>query len=57
MQAIVEIKQVYGNELIYPVNDVAQKLANLAGTKTLQRDTIKIAKELGFTFTQKQREI
>ena len=57
MKALVEIKQVYGNELVYPVNDVAQKLAQLAGTKTLNSNTIQLAKELGFKFTQKQREI
>jgi len=50
MQATVKIKNVYGNETIYPVDETAQKLAQLAGTKTLTRRTIQIAKDLGINF-------
>lgn len=39
---LVDIKQVYGNETIYPVNILAHSLAALAGTKTLTRHAINI---------------
>ena len=52
--AIVEIREVYGNRTIYPVNDTALYLARIAGTKTLTEQTIKHAKALGFSFEIKQ---
>ena len=45
----VEIRNVYGNEAIYPANDAAATFAAIAGTKTLRRETITLAKSLGFT--------
>jgi len=48
--AQVEIKEVYGNRAVYPVNDTARYLAQLAGTKTLTTSTINTAKNMGFTF-------
>jgi hypothetical protein len=48
--AQVEIKEVYGNRAVYPVNDTAHYLAQLAGTKTLTTGTINTAKNMGFTF-------
>jgi hypothetical protein len=50
MIAQVEIKEVYGNKTIYPLNDQAKLLAQIAGTKTLTALTVKLAKDLGFTF-------
>jgi hypothetical protein len=52
--AIVEIREVYGNRTIYPVNEIALNLASIAGTKTLTEPTIRHAKALGFTFEVKQ---
>ena len=52
--AIVEVREVYGNRTIYPVNDVAQYLARIAGTKTLTTGTVALAKNMGFTFQIKQ---
>lgn len=57
MQATVQIKNVYGNETIYPVDDTAKRIAHLAGTKTLTRQTINIAKALGFEFVVQQQEV
>ena len=51
MSIEVEIKNVYGNEAIYPVNAAAKTFAQIAGTKTLKRDTIALAKTLGYTVT------
>ena len=45
----VEIKNVYGNDLIYPINEVGIKFACLLKKKTLTKDELKIIKELGFT--------
>lgn len=50
MQATVRIKNVYGNETIYPENELAQNIARLAGTKTLTRQAIKVARDMGITF-------
>ena len=52
--AIVEIREVYGNRTIYPMNAVADCLALLAGTKTLTDKTINIAKSMGYIFEVKQ---
>jgi hypothetical protein len=43
----VEARTVYGNTLIYPVNDAAHALAKIAGTKTLSPNVILLAKEIG----------
>lgn len=50
MTVLVEIKNVYGNETIYPKNDVARKFAEIAGTKTLTRDVVNMIKDLGYSF-------
>lgn len=44
----VRIKNVYGNELIYPVNDTAKTFAQLTGAKTLTRQTIDLVVKLGY---------
>ena len=54
MNIIVTIKQVYGNEAIYPVCDKAKALAALAGTKTLTRAALTQIKNLGFQITVQQ---
>jgi hypothetical protein len=50
MIAQIEVKEVYGNKTIYPVNDQARLLARIAGTKTLTASTVILAKQLGFVF-------
>jgi hypothetical protein len=50
MIAQIEVKEVYGNKTIYPVNEQARLLARIAGTKTLTTSTVSLAKELGFHF-------
>ncbi len=50
MQLALNIKSVYGKELIYPVCNGAKALARIAGTKTLSRNNIEDAKALGHTF-------
>jgi len=57
LEAVVQIKNIYGNERIIPINEKAQLLAKIAGTKTLTRETIDLAKSLGFTFIVQQETI
>ena len=49
MNIVVKIRNVYGNERIYPVCETANAFAELAGTKTLTRRHVEIIKRLGFT--------
>lgn len=44
----VIIKNVYGVERIYPVNDTAKILTSLTRKKTLDRDEIEVIKKLGY---------
>lgn len=45
---VVEIKNVYGNERIYPLNFV-NELETLTGQKTISRRHIEMLKNMGFT--------
>lgn len=49
MEITVRIKNVYGNELIYPVCQQALSFAAIAGTKTLSRNDIAHIRDIGFT--------
>jgi hypothetical protein len=44
----VIIKNVYGVERIYPVNETAKKITSLTRKKTLDRDEIEVIKNLGY---------
>ena len=44
----VSIRNSYGEDRVYPLNSQATRLAMLAGTKTLTRGTLDIAKAMGF---------
>jgi hypothetical protein len=45
----VQVRNVFGNDLIYPVNDAARALASLTGRKTLYMEDLKLAKQLEHT--------
>ena len=47
-RCIVDIKQVYGNETVYPVCENAKLFAQLAGTRTLTRSALSVIKQLGY---------
>lgn len=49
MIAQFQTKSVYGNDLIYPVNDTAKKLVQLTGRKTVDKIQLKMMESLGFT--------
>ena len=55
--ALVTIKTIYGQDRVYPANDVAYALAALLGAKTFTREQIAKAKELGYTFEIKAPEV
>lgn len=53
---IVRVETKYGVERIYPVNPIAAALAQLAGTKTLARADLAIARDvLGFEIVEDPR--
>ena len=45
---LITVKNVYGKEMIYPSNVVAQIFADISGQKTLSKATLKHAQSLGF---------
>ena len=47
----VRVKNVYGNELIYPVCEQSKLFAQLADTETLTQRAVETIKKLGYTFT------
>lgn len=58
MNIQIEIKNVYGNELIYvTASETAKTIQKLTGRKTLTRRDIQAFKELGFTFSLYTPEI
>ena len=57
MNLIIEIKTVYGNELVYPVCEKALKLCSLTGQKTFSKGAINTLKMLGYSFTQKEKAL
>jgi hypothetical protein len=48
----VETKKNFGNEAIYPACEKSQLFAEIAGTKTLTRDTLSKIKALGYQIQQ-----
>tara|TARA_R110000765_G_scaffold202135_1_gene307423 strand:+ start:618 stop:791 length:174 start_codon:yes stop_codon:yes gene_type:complete len=57
MECIIEIKAVYGQDMVYPACDKSALLAKLTGKKTLTPETIALAKQLGYTFKRKELEL
>lgn len=57
MKVTVSIKNVYGNELIYPVCESAKKFASLVGKKTFSNKDIDLIKSLGYTVNVEQKTL
>jgi len=53
----VQLRNVYGNELIYPMCQDSERFARLTQTKTLHRNDISIIKALGFTVETVSKEL
>ena len=54
---LVDVKNVYGNQTVYPANDIAECLAVIAGTITLTPHTLRYAVEMGFEIKMAERDI
>ena len=56
MNSIIEYKigNRFGNQVYIPTTERGKILAAMAGTKELTTHTIRLAKELGFTFALQQ---
>lgn len=48
----VEVKNVYGNMLIYPANEKAESFCVLVGKKSLSKKDLKLIEGLGFKIEQ-----
>jgi len=57
MNVIVEQRSVYGSIKFYPVNDLAQKFADLMKQKTFDARNLFDIKELGVTVIVDQKTI
>tara|TARA_R110000850_G_scaffold252473_2_gene377668 strand:+ start:176 stop:352 length:177 start_codon:yes stop_codon:yes gene_type:complete len=57
LNCIVEIKHEYGNRRVYPVCSASKTLAEIAGSKTLSKETIDLSKKLGYIFEILKEEI
>jgi len=44
----VEVRSVYGSELIYPADHAAEQFCLIAGTRTLPRHLLPLIKALGY---------
>ena len=53
----VNIKNVYGNELIYPVCFNAKKFTSLTKNKTLSKKDINIIRTLGFNIIVQEKRL
>lgn len=51
MECVVHIREVYGRPTVYPVNETAKLLAQLAGTKTFTPQALATVAKLGYNVT------
>jgi len=51
MELEVQIKNLYGRDVVYPVCEKSQLLTRLSGNRTLTSEAIAVIKQLGYTFT------
>jgi len=51
MTLIVEIKNVFGKETVYPICKTSKSLCALTGNLTLTENAIRIIKNMGYTLT------
>lgn len=48
----IEVRSVYGSLKVYPVNEQAKLLAQIAGTTTLTHATLCFAERMGFSIVE-----
>lgn len=54
---LVKVRTVYGEQKVYPINELAQTFAALTGHKTLTPAAIHLIKQLGYEITIQHEEI
>jgi hypothetical protein len=57
MTITIELKWQYGNCAFYPLCETSKRFAQIAGTKTLTQDALRIIKAMGYEITQTTKEI
>ena len=57
MEIEVQVKTVYGNDLIYPICSKAKSFTTLTKTKTLSREDIAVIKALGYAVKTAAQQI
>jgi hypothetical protein len=57
MTITIELKWQYGNCAFYPLCETSKRFAQIAGTKTLTQDALRIIKSMGYTINQTAKEI
>jgi len=57
MQITIELKWNYGSCAFYPVCETRKRFAQIAGTKTLTQEALRIIKAMGYTINQTTKEI
>ena len=54
MSITVEIRQVYGQDTVYPADDTARAFTKLTGRKTFTPRDLAAIRELGYAVTVKE---
>lgn len=57
MDLTIQVKNVYGNELVYPICEKAIMLCQLTGQKTFNKEAIQLIKKLGYSFSHKEIKV
>jgi DUF1365 family protein len=57
MELLIEVKNVYGQELAYASNEIAEKFVKLIGKKTFSITDLRQISDLGYTVKVKTPEI
>lgn len=55
MKMQIEVKNVYGNLLVYPIGDLAEKFAKLIGKKTFSHADLCIIESMGILIQEVKR--
>ena len=48
----IEVRRVYGNDLVYPANEMAENFVRLTGQKTFSHSQLQVIKAMGFQIEQ-----
>lgn len=57
MTLTIQAKDVYGTRKYYPDCEQSRLLAQVAGTRTLTRSTLRIAEKMGYEIIVRQEQV